>query len=107
MSNPYIRNLRKNNNEGSENIFSNFNLDGLQKGFQDLTSNVQKSTGFTKERVQKVSELSEVNMELTEDVLQKLDKVLNVYNVTGILLGTASTLVIINELKKLIFRKQI
>ena len=98
MSNPYIRNLRK--NQGSENF-----LDGLQKGFQDFTSGIQKSTGFTQERVKKVSELSEVNMELTEDVLQKLDKVLNVYNVTGILLGTASTLVIINELKKLIFRK--
>lgn len=99
MSNPYIRNLR-NKQEGSENF-----LKGLQQSFQDFTSGVQKKTGFTTERVQKVSELSEVNMELTEDVLQKLDKVLNVYNVTGLLLGTASTLVIINELKKLIFKK--
>ena len=96
MSNTYIKNLHQ-KRTGSENF-----LDNLQSGFQDLTSGLQKKTGLTSKRIKNVSELSEVNMELTEDVLTKLDKTLSVYTITGYLLGSASALVIINEIRKLI-----
>lgn len=62
---------------------------------KDVVQSVQKSA-------QKTAKLSETNMVLLEKDLIKLDKTLSIYNVTGVLLGLASAIVIVDKAVDLI-----
>lgn len=60
---------------------------------QELTSGFRERTGLSARRVKSISDLSEKNMQLLEGNLVKLDQTLDIYNVTGIILGVTGIVV--------------
>jgi len=89
--NPYLRNTKY--------AKAQMVADGSSNVLQDFVSNLRNESGLSKERVRKISDLSETNMVLLEENLVKLDKTLSIYSVTGVLIGIAGTLVAGNAIK--------
>ena len=95
---------KKRQNYGSANL--------LQQGLSFLDQQISSRTGLSKERLNKISELTEVNMSktdkvltLTDEVLIKTDQVLNVYKTTGYMLGAMAFLVSFGSVKTIFTRK--
>tara|TARA_B100000963_G_C22021037_1_gene407069 strand:- start:23 stop:403 length:381 start_codon:yes stop_codon:yes gene_type:complete len=69
---------------------------GLDKKFsrqtKRLTKNLRESTGISQKRIKTISDLSETNMKLLEDNLERLDKTITIYNNTGMLAGVTAGL---------------
>lgn len=94
MSNRYIHAIHS--DRGSAN-WRNF-VDGLVDNASDgqisstgdLVAKVKSNTKEQSARMKRVSELSEVNMELLEENLVLMDKTLRIYNVAGVLAGVSA-----------------
>jgi hypothetical protein len=101
MSNKYIATIKSgSNNRGWRKPKWLSDLEkGLGQGASGLLSNVQESTGFTQKRVKNISDKTESNMVLAEDVLTRLDTTLNIYNVTGVILGITGVVVTAKMIK--------
>ena len=92
MSNKYIEVIVS--PEGSQNFFDqagNFvdNLISNASGGQirtskDLVSQVQRQGRVQSKRIDKITALSETNMQLLEEDLKLLDTTLQIYNVAGV-----------------------
>ena len=104
MSNKYINSILE--KDGSANLIDNFisNLsDGQFSSSKDLVSQVRSQTKVQSARIDKVTELSETNMQLLEEDLKLLDKTLRIYNVAGIFgiaSGVLGTVLLSIKLKK-------
>jgi len=87
MSNKYIEVITS--PEGSQNwgfvdnLISNVS-GGQIKSSRDLVSKVQRQGKVQSKRIDKITALSETNMQLLEEDLKLLDKTLQIYNVAGV-----------------------
>jgi len=102
MANVYCKYLNSRNKEGSAFSIGNFDIGkglqqaveqtGLGKQFSKATKSFRKSTGISQERIKSISDLSETNMKLLEENLEKLDTTITIYNYTGIFAATSGVL---------------
>ena len=93
MSNKYIHTLRR--KEGSlgfiDDLISSVS-DGQYSSGTDLVTTVKKHTKTQTKRMDKITELSERNMEILETDLVLLEKALKTYNVVGYIAGSTAVL---------------
>ena len=110
MSNKYIEVIVT--PQGSQNFFNeagNFvdslinNASGGQiRSSKDLVSKVQRQGKVQSKRIDKITALSETNMQLLEEDLKLLDTTLQIYNVAGIFAissGVLGTILLAMKLK--------
>jgi len=93
MSNKYIQVIR--NAEGSHNFIDDLikNVSGGKvSSSKDLVSSIRKQSSIQTKRMDKITELSEVNMKLIEETLVELDTTLKIYNVVGFFAATSGIL---------------
>ena len=93
------------------NYYGSHNL--IQQGLSFLDRQISERTGLDKRRLNRISELTEVNMSktdrvltLTDEVLIKTNEVLKVYQTTGYMLGAMSVLVSIGAVKTIFSRNR-
>lgn len=96
-----MKRLHKLRRKGSNNFWQDAVsfVTGGQSG-KDTVQQIQKSAAQT-------AKLSERNMILLEKDLVKLDQTLSIYNVTGVLLGLASAIVIVDKAADLIQKNRL
>jgi hypothetical protein len=110
MSNKYIDIIRV--QEGSQNWGFVNNLISNVSGGQitsskDLVSKVKSQSKVQSKRIDKITALSETNMQLLEEDLKLLDKTLQIYNVAGVFAissGILGTILLAMKLKNGRFR---
>ena len=101
MANKYISTIR---NQGSANFLNDLikNVSGGQiSSTNDLASSVQRITRTQTRRMDNITALSEKNMEILEEDLVLLDKLLRTYTVVGYIAGVTAGLGAINLALKL------
>jgi|SRR6056300_627959 hypothetical protein len=92
MANKYIQTIRT---SGSPNFLNDLirNVSGGQlSSTNDLASSIQKVSRVQTKRMDNITALSEKNMEILEQDLVLLDKVLRTYNTVGYIAGTTAAL---------------